>query len=42
MADLGAEISPDSKLNPEALQAWLTAEINRWGPVIKAGGTFAD
>ena len=42
MADLGAEIAPDSKLSPEGLQTWLTSEINKWGPVIKAGGTFAD
>ncbi|RYG09820.1 MAG: tripartite tricarboxylate transporter substrate binding protein BugD, partial [Burkholderiales bacterium] len=42
MAALGAEIAPDSKLSPEGLQTWLKSEIDRWGPVIKAGGTFAD
>ncbi|MEO5672759.1 MAG: tripartite tricarboxylate transporter substrate binding protein BugD, partial [Ramlibacter sp.] len=42
MADLGAEIAPDSKLSPEGLQSWLKAEIDKWGPVIRAGGTFAD
>jgi len=42
MADLGAEIAPDSKLSSEGLQAWLKAEIDKWGPIIKAGGTFAD
>ena len=42
MADLGAEIAPDSKLSPEGLQTWLKSEIDKWGPVIKAGGTFAD
>jgi tripartite-type tricarboxylate transporter receptor subunit TctC len=42
MADLGAEIAPDSKLTPEGLQTWLKAEIDKWGPVIKASGTFAD
>ncbi len=42
MADLGAEIAPDSKLSPDGLQSWLKSEIDRWGPVIKAGGTFAD
>lgn len=42
MADLGAEIAPDSKLTPEGLQSWLKSEIDRWGPVIRAGGTFAD
>jgi tripartite-type tricarboxylate transporter receptor subunit TctC len=42
MADLGAEIVPDSKLTPESLQIWLKAEIDKWGPVIKSTGTFAD
>jgi tripartite-type tricarboxylate transporter receptor subunit TctC len=42
MADLGAEIVPDSKLSPEGLQTWLKAEIDKWGPIIKATGTFAD
>jgi tripartite-type tricarboxylate transporter receptor subunit TctC len=42
MDDLGAEIVPDATNTPEALQAWLQSEINKWGPVIKAGGKFAD
>jgi tripartite-type tricarboxylate transporter receptor subunit TctC len=42
MADLGAEIAPDSKLSPEGLQGWLKAEIDKWGPIIRATGTFAD
>jgi tripartite-type tricarboxylate transporter receptor subunit TctC len=42
MADLGAEISPDKQLSPDGLQTWLKAEIDKWGPVIKAGGKFAD
>lgn len=42
MDDLGAEIVPDSKLSPEGLQTWLKAEIDKWGPIIKAGGKFAD
>jgi len=42
MADLGAEIAPDSKLTPDGLQTWLKAEIDKWGPVIKASGSFAD
>jgi tripartite-type tricarboxylate transporter receptor subunit TctC len=42
MADLGAEIVPDSKLTPESLQAWLKSEIDKWGPVIKSTGSFAD
>ena len=42
MDDLGAEIVPDATNTPEALQAWLKAEIDKWTPVIKAGGKFAD
>ncbi len=42
MADLGAEIAPDSKLSPEGLQTWLKAEIDKWGPIIRSVGTFAD
>ena len=42
MADLGAEIAPDSKLSPEGLHSWLKSEIDKWGPIIRASGTFAD
>jgi tripartite-type tricarboxylate transporter receptor subunit TctC len=42
MDDLGAEIVPDSKMSPDALRVWLKAEIERWGPVIRASGKFAD
>jgi len=42
MAELGAEIVPDAKLNPEGLRSWLKQEVDRWGPVIKAAGVYAD
>ncbi|MGV3494241.1 MAG: tripartite tricarboxylate transporter substrate-binding protein [Ramlibacter sp.] len=42
MDDLGAEIVPDATNTPEALQAHLKKEIDKWGPVIRAGGKFAD
>ncbi len=42
MADLGAEVAPDSKLTSEGLHSWLKSEIDKWGPVIRAGGNFAD
>jgi tripartite-type tricarboxylate transporter receptor subunit TctC len=42
MDDLGAEIVPDATNTPEALHTWLQSEINKWGPVIRAGGKFAD
>ena len=42
MADLGAEIVPESKQTPEGLRTWLQSEINKWGPVIRAAGVYAD
>jgi len=42
MSELGAEIVPDSKLTPEGLRSWLKAEIDRYGPMIKAAGVYAD
>ena len=42
MADLGAEIVPDSKLTSAGLETWLKSEIDKWGPAIKAAGKFAD
>ena len=42
MAELGAEIVPDSKLTAEGLRSWLKTETDRWGPVIRAAGVYAD
>jgi tripartite-type tricarboxylate transporter receptor subunit TctC len=42
MAELGAEIVPESKQTPEGLRSWLKTEIDRWGPVIRAAGVYAD
>ena len=42
MAELGAEIVGEDKLTPESLHVWLKSEIDRWGPIIKSTGTFAD
>lgn len=42
MDDLGAEIVDDRTNTPEALQTHLKNEIDKWGPVIRAGGKFAD
>jgi tripartite-type tricarboxylate transporter receptor subunit TctC len=41
-AELGAEIVPESKQTPQALQTWLKSEIDRLGPLIRAAGKFAD
>ena len=42
MAELGAEQVPDAKLTPDGLRNWLKQEIDRWGPVIKSAGVYAD
>jgi tripartite-type tricarboxylate transporter receptor subunit TctC len=41
-ADLGAQIVPESKQSPAGLQDWLKAEIEKWGPIIRKAGTYAD
>ena len=42
MAELGAEIVPEAKQTPEGLHTWLKTEIDRWGPVIRNAGVYAD
>jgi tripartite-type tricarboxylate transporter receptor subunit TctC len=41
-ADLGATAFPVDKATPAALQAHLKAEIDKWGPIIKKAGVYAD
>jgi tripartite-type tricarboxylate transporter receptor subunit TctC len=41
-ADLGAEPVAEKSATPEALRAQLKAEIDKWGPVIKKAGVYAD
>jgi tripartite-type tricarboxylate transporter receptor subunit TctC len=41
-ADLGSEPVAQDKATPEALRAHLKAEIDKWGPIIKKAGVFAD
>jgi len=38
LADIGQEVWPADQQNPKALAAQQQAEIERWGPVIKAAG----
>jgi tripartite-type tricarboxylate transporter receptor subunit TctC len=40
--DLGAVTFPADKQNPAALQAHLKAEIEKWAPLIKKAGVYAD
>jgi tripartite-type tricarboxylate transporter receptor subunit TctC len=42
LADLGAEPVPLSKANPGSLGSLLKAEVDKWGPIIRKTGTFAD
>ena len=42
LADLGAEPVPVSKANPASLGSLLKAEVDKWGPIIRKTGTFAD
>src|SRR5262245_14031056 len=40
--ELGAVTFPKDKQNPQALQAHLKAEIDKWAPLIKKAGQYAD
>ena len=42
LADLGTEPVPQAMATPEALRAHLKAEIDKWGPIIKKAGQYAD
>ena len=41
-AELGAVNYPPDKQTPAALQAHLKAEIDKWAPIIKKAGVYAD
>ena len=40
--ELGAETYPPDRQTPAALQQHLKAEIEKWGPLIKKAGQYAD
>jgi len=40
--DLGAVTFPPDKQTPQALQQHLKAEIDKWAPIIKKAGVYAD
>jgi len=42
LAELGAEPVSVAKATPEGLQKHLKAEIDKWAPIIKAAGVYAD
>ena len=39
---LGAVVITDSRINPAEHKKFVEAEINKWGPAIKAAGQYAD
>jgi len=41
-AELGTEPVADNRITPQALRAHLKAEIDKWGPIIKKAGVYAD
>ena len=42
LAELGAEPVPLAKATPESLRALLRAEIDKWTPIIRQTGVYAD
>jgi tripartite-type tricarboxylate transporter receptor subunit TctC len=41
-ADLGTEPVEEKRATPEALRAHLKSEIDKWAPIIKKAGVYAD
>ena len=39
---LGAVVVTDNRVNGAEHKKFVEAEINKWGPVIKAAGQYAD
>lgn len=42
LADLSSDVPAPDKITPNGLKTHLEAEINRWGPVIRKAGIYAD
>jgi tripartite-type tricarboxylate transporter receptor subunit TctC len=42
MSELGATVYPAEQITPAALASHLKGEIDKWGPVIKKAGIYAD
>lgn len=41
-AELGTEPEPQDQATPQALRTHLKSEIDKWAPIIKAAGVYAD
>jgi tripartite-type tricarboxylate transporter receptor subunit TctC len=42
MAELGSQVVPKEKATPQGLQTHLKAEIDKWTPIIKKAGVYAE
>ena len=42
LQELGSDVPPPAARTPQALGALVSSEIDRWVPLIKAAGSFAD
>jgi tripartite-type tricarboxylate transporter receptor subunit TctC len=42
LADLSSDIVPADKMTAAGLKTYLESEINKWGPVIRKAGVYAD
>jgi tripartite-type tricarboxylate transporter receptor subunit TctC len=42
LEELGTEPEPANRATPQALRAYLKAEIDKWSPIIKKAGVYAD
>src|SRR5450830_790669 len=42
LADLRSDVPAMDKITPNGFKTHLEAEINRWGPVIRKAGIYAD
>jgi putative tricarboxylic transport membrane protein len=42
LAKLGSTPAPAEKATPEGLRTQLKAEVDKWGPIIKKAGVYAD
>ena len=42
MADLGSQVVPKDKATPDSLRTQLKSEIDRWTPIIRKAGVYAD
>ena len=40
--DLGAEPVASNRATPEALRSYLKSEVDKWAPIIKKAGVYAD